>query len=239
MDAFWITAFSVGFVGSFHCVGMCAPIALALPAVGRTAVGRLGGSLLYNVGRITTYSALGVLVGLVGKGVVLAGFQQTVSILLGIALILSVLIPIFYAKMSLQNSFFAPALTRIKSRMGRLLGNPTFGNLYFIGLLNGLLPCGLVYVALTGAILTNEWWQGALYMALFGAGTLPMMLLVVQMRSFIQANLRQQLQKMIPVVVVLMGAWAIVRGLNLGIPYLSPQIYAPATATTTNLPNCH
>ena len=226
MDATWAAAFLLGIVGSFHCVGMCAPIALALPQVG--AGGRMGevwAATLYNLGRVVSYAALGAIVGELGRGVMLIGFVQSLSVILGLLLILSVFVPRLLRRFSLQNWGAYAAITR---RLGALMQSPSYGRLWLIGVLNGLLPCGLVYAALAGAVLSMNGLSGAMYMAFFGLGTLPLMWLVAYSRRFISLAWRARLQKAVPVVVVAMGAWLVVRGLGLGLPYVSPDLMPTA-----------
>ncbi len=100
----------------------------------------------------------------------------------------------------------------------------TFSSFFFIGTLNGLLPCGLVYLAVAGASATSGPSEGAAYMALFGAGTLPVMLSVVVAGNFISVNIRNHIRNAMPYMILLIGVLFILRGLCLGIPYISPKI---------------
>ncbi len=98
----------------------------------------------------------------------------------------------------------------------------SFQSLFFIGMLNGLLPCGLVYMAIAGAIGTGGVAEGSLYMILFGLGTIPMLLSISLAGNIMSIAVRKRINKLIPVLVVIVGVLFILRGLSLGIPYLSP-----------------
>ncbi|WP_212000995.1 sulfite exporter TauE/SafE family protein [Chitinophaga sp. HK235] len=217
-----IGALILGFVGSFHCIGMCGPIALTLPVQHLEGYKKMAGILLYNAGRITTYALLGMIFGWVGRQLYLGGLQQWLSIGIGVVLLLAVLLK--YTGASGTKSSHLPGiyLTKIKSALGALLRQQKFSTLYGIGVLNGLLPCGLVYLAIAGAVATGEVWKGSLFMAAFGAGTLPAMTTVAWFSHLVSIGIRNRIRSLIPVVVGVMGILLILRGLNLGIPYISP-----------------
>jgi sulfite exporter TauE/SafE len=214
------TAFLLGLVGSLHCAGMCGPLALALPAAGNTTPGYMLGRVAYNTGRIVTYCLLGLVVGLAGRTFLLAGLQRWVSIALGVALLLGLFAS---RKLALSRPVTA-AVNQLKSRMSVLLRPRSFAALAGLGLLNGLLPCGLVYVACAGAAATGGILAGASYMAAFGVGTVPMMLTISLAGKLVPTSLRLKLVKTIPVCVFLLGTLLILRGMSLGIPYVSPDI---------------
>ena len=216
------TALTLGLVGSLHCAGMCGPLALALPQAGRTTPGYVLGRIAYNLGRIVTYCLLGVVFGLAGWTFLLAGVQRWTCIALGVALLLSLVA----TRKLVAWSPVTAVVDRLKSRMAGLLGRRSFASLAALGLLNGLLPCGLVYVACAGAAAADGILAGAQYMAIFGAGTVPMMLALSLSGKLMPASLRLRLRKAIPVCVCLLGALLILRGMSLGIPYLSPDLSA-------------
>lgn len=216
---FW-TAFILGLAGSLHCAGMCGPLALALPGVGASAPGYVIGRVAYNLGRVITYCLLGVVFGLLGKTLVLAGIQRWVSIALGIALIAG----LFASRKLVVWQPVALLVRRLKSAMSAVLGRRSFGALVMLGLLNGLLPCGLVYAAGAGAIATGGILSGLAYMAVFGAGTVPMMLAISLSGELVPVALRLKLSKTIPVSIFLVGSLLILRGMSLGIPYVSPDL---------------
>lgn len=216
----FFTAFLTGLLGSFHCVGMCGPIALALPQIGHTTSQKVWSRLLYNFGRITTYALLGILLGTFGLGLKLAGWQQSISIASGVLIILTVIISNNVIEKALGHSF-----RKISGKwMGKLFSQQQYSSLFLIGILNGLLPCGFVYIALIGAVATQNTLQGALFMTLFGLGTLPMMFGVSMVGQFISQQIRNRINQWVPVFAILIGALFILRGLGLGIPYVSPKM---------------
>jgi sulfite exporter TauE/SafE len=217
-----IAAFSLGVLGSFHCVGMCGPIALSLPVYHLSFQGRATGILLYNVGRALTYSILGGFLGALGMGVIIAGYQQALSISLGILLLLSASIP-FLKNKGFFNVSFPRIAHWLKARFSYLLKKKSFAALFAIGIINGLLPCGLVYMALAGATATGDIVLGALFMAVFGLGTLPAMF-GVTLFSSLSLTFRKRMQNLAPVLAGLMACLLILRGLGLGIPYVSPKL---------------
>jgi len=218
------TAFTLGFIGSFHCVGMCGPIALALPVKSKSTWVFVANRLTYNLGRISTYSIIGFLFGLLGLGLALAGIQKGVSVALGIIVILVVLLPKAFTQWGNPSGTLNRGVNLLKYKMQLQFRRRGYLSTYTIGLLNGLLPCGLVYLAAAAAVLNNTPWEGAIYMAAFGAGTLPAMLFVIFAGNMISVNFRNGIRKAMPVVSVLIGIVLIVRGLELGIPYMSPVL---------------
>lgn len=218
------SAFLIGLFGSFHCIGMCGPIALALPSQQGSYFYLIFGRILYNVGRAITYAAIGLVFGLVGQSLSLAGFQQSVSIIAGLLILLMVLLP---SIMSQKLYLLKPAYgftNFLKRKFGMLLKQKSIISTFLIGLLNGFLPCGLVYIAVAGAIASGGYLDGAAYMFVFGIGTLPIMLVVSLAGNFISLNVRKRINKLIPAFMIILAFLFILRGMNLGIPYVSPQL---------------
>jgi sulfite exporter TauE/SafE len=224
----FLTAFLTGLLGSFHCAGMCGPIALATPVVGDTLAQRAFGKLLYNLGRIVTYALLGAALGAFGVGLKLAGMQQSISIAAGVLIIAGVVLNSSWLHSLVGNPF------RLFKGSAKLFQSRTYTSLFLIGIINGLLPCGFVYIALIGAVATQQVWQGAAFMVLFGLGTLPMMFGVSMVGQFLSQTVRSTINKTTPYLAVLIGCLFILRGLNLGIPYVSPQV----NATQTEVKDC-
>ena len=217
------TGFLFGLAGAFHCVGMCGPIALVLPINRKSKTSFVFQTFLYHFGRITSYGIIGFFFGIVGKGLYLSGFQQRLSVLTGVIMILFVLIP---EKLFNKYNFSKPLykiIGIIKSKLGLYLKEKSNKALFLAGFFNGFLPCGLVYIALIGSISTGNAVEGALYMALFGLGTVPLMTSAVLLGNFVNLSIRVKIQKAIPVFVVIIGLLFILRGLGLGIPYISPS----------------
>jgi len=217
-----ISALVLGLMGSFHCAGMCGPIAIALPLHGNTIPQKIFGGTLYNLGRTLTYGVMGAIFGLLGQGVVLIGFQQKISVIMGALMIIAVVFPsLFRNQYNMKKSWFS-LVGKLKKSIGNLFSVRSYTSLFFIGLLNGLLPCGLVYMAIAGAIGTGQVVLGSLYMILFGLGTIPMLLSISIAGNILNAAFRRKINRLIPVLVVIVGVFFILRGLSLGIPYLSP-----------------
>lgn len=228
---------AIGLLGSLHCIGMCGPIALALPGHGASRVRMLIGRMLYNGGRVITYTLLGVAAGLVGQLIRFASLQQALSIAAGVAILLAVLLPSRAARRFLPGNITERIWIRVRNLAGPLLRSHTMGGLFSIGLLNGLLPCGLVYVALAGATATGGVLRGALFMTLFGLGTVPVMLATSLSGPLLGRRIRRTLNRLLPVGAVVLAALLILRGMSLGIPYVSPDLSRQAESPQT--PACH
>ena len=217
-----LSALLFGLLGSFHCIGMCGPIAFMLPVDRSNTFKKVSQIFLYHFGRIITYSLIGLLFGLLGKSFYLFNLQQQLSIFIGVLMIVIVVIPYkTFNKYNLSKPLYR-VISKVKSALGKELKKKTPDTFLTIGFLNGFLPCGLVYMALFGAIATGDAWQGSLYMAVFGIGTIPLMTTAIYFGNFLTGKVRRYITKAIPVIVVLMGLLFILRGLGLGIPFLSP-----------------
>jgi len=219
-----LAALVVGLVGSLHCIGMCGPIAIALPVPNSSNLSFLTGRILYNLGRVVTYSFLGAILGLLGGRIALAGAQQVVSIILGVVVIAAVLLPQKYKNYFVQHPIIQKLAQPLKSNIGVLFKKGTFSAMFLIGILNGFLPCGLVYVALAGAIASGDAISGAAVMILFGLGTVPAMFAASVFGKFINIGIRTKIRKAVPVLAIILGVIFILRGMNLGIKYISPKI---------------
>jgi hypothetical protein len=215
---------------------MCGPIAMMLPLDRSNQVMKAFQILVYHTGRITSYAGMGLIFGLLGKGLYLAGFQQYMSISVGALMILVVVIP---EKVFARYNFSKPVfrlISKIKSGLGNQFRKKSPGAIYTVGLLNGFLPCGLVYSALFGAIAMQNEWSGMLYMSLYGLGTIPLMSVVVYTTDLLGNPVRNKLQKIIPMITICIGILFILRGLGLGIPYISPGTVSLFVQAE---PNCH
>ncbi len=240
--AYILAAISLGFLGSFHCIGMCGPIALALPVHRLRPSRKLISILSYQLGRISTYAMLGILFGFIGQSFALFGFQQILSLVMGSLVLLALLIP-----KQVVNAF-SPArrlytwFAGLKQSMARLFQKRSIASFFGIGLLNGLLPCGLVYVAIAGAIATGAVWKGMLFMVFFGAGTLPLLFSLSYTSHILGVKTRHLIHKAVPLLTGVMAVLLILRGLNLGISYISPKLETnqqDTTASHATLNCCH
>lgn len=200
---------------------MCGPIAMMLPVDRSNEAKKAVQIMLYHLGRLVSYGSLGLVFGLLGKGFYLAGMQQQLSIFVGILMILIVVIP---EKIFMKYNFSKPVyriISKVKSSLGNQFKKKSNSALFTIGLLNGFLPCGLVYAALFGALAMQNMSLGVLYMVLYGLGTIPMLSAAVYISGFLNGNFRNKLQKVIPVVTIIIGGLFILRGIGLG-NFMSP-----------------
>ncbi|MEM9679627.1 MAG: sulfite exporter TauE/SafE family protein [Bacteroidota bacterium] len=230
------SAFILGLLGSLHCVGMCGPIAFMLPVDRSHSSRKVMQIGLYHFGRLLAYSSIGLVFGLIGKSLYLFGVQQQLSIAIGAIMIIVVLIPQHIFNRYNASKPLYKIISKLKSGLGKALKKKTNDTFLTIGFLNGFLPCGLVYMAVFGAIATANLWEGSLYMLLFGLGTIPLMTTAIYLGKFLNSTIKQRIRKAIPVVVVLIGALFILRGLGLGIPYISP---APVVEIASGAIDCH
>lgn len=232
-----IAAFTLGLVSSLHCVGMCGPLALALPVHHLPRAARFFSLFFYQVGRLMSYSLLGLLAGTAGRKIYLAGFQQSFSLVMGIVIL--VLIILYYGyKYALQPVFLQRFFTYLQRFMGRLLkSDKNIASFMLLGMANGLLPCGMVYVAMATALTTSSAVNSVLFMALFGAGTIPAMMALGYFGHLVSWKFRLRLRKLVPAFMVLVAIALVLRGLSLNIPYLSPQL--PTSAGGATEVSCH
>lgn len=221
MNPIIITAFLMGMLGSFHCAGMCGPLALSIPLKSESNVGRMLGALIYNIGRILTYSVFGILIGLFGESLHVYGIQQWLSIIAGMIIIIYFSFVHFHwrFKLNILSSLFE----WVRAKLGRLFFKQTYTSVFYIGMLNGLLPCGFVYLAFAGAVAAGGVINSSLFMAFFGLGTLPMMWGIIFFGQHISYKLLSNIKKVYPYMMMTVAFLLILRGLGLGIPYLSPK----------------
>jgi sulfite exporter TauE/SafE len=231
---FIIAGFTFGAISSLHCVGMCGPLSLALPIQYLFKAQRIIAILLYQLGRVITYSTLGLIFGMAGRRVYVAGFQQWFSMGMGI-LILFLLIYYWVFRKRVQPNFLNRFYLVIQNLMGRVLKTKRTAPFLFFGIANGFLPCGMVYIALAGALVTTEVQHSVLFMAMFGLGTMPAMIAVSLFRQFFSVRLRNSFRKLVPVFVSVLAVILILRGMNLGIPYISPVLQSASQASIS----CH
>ncbi|MGD8426670.1 MAG: sulfite exporter TauE/SafE family protein [Balneolaceae bacterium] len=213
-----------GFLGSFHCIGMCGPLALALPGAGQKTTSLIISRTIYNLGRVITYSTLGIVVGLLSKMISISGFQQGLSIGIGVLILLGLSISAFRNKINQLKAYPSQLMKNATKPIQSLFKKGNTTSLFLIGLLNGLLPCGFVYMALVTALTSGTVLKSLCFMAGFGFGTVPAMLGVSLASGFISVSIRRRLKQFSPYFIALVGILLILRGLNLAIPFLSPQL---------------
>lgn len=234
-----LSAIALGFASGFHCIGMCGPIALSMGLTKKQATNFYLQNLTYQFGRIFTYSLLGAVLGIIGEGFEMAGFQQYLTIIAGILLIIMALFSFGGKDFASKIPFLSKFLFSVKSNLGKLLQKADYRSRFSTGVLNGFLPCGMVYMALTASLASGGVWQGASYMALFGLGTLPFMFAVVLAGNLMNQAFRVRVLKAVPVIMIILGGLFILRGLELGIPYISPRAEAMTISKDHNGTNCH
>jgi uncharacterized protein len=220
-------AFFIGLFGSVHCIGMCGPLAFAVPATQNKWWLIVADKALYNIGRIITYSLLGLLVGFIGRQFWLYGLQQGVSLASGLLIIMAGFSRLFKVRIK-ENRTMSAVLSPVNRLLNYALRHHA-GHLV-IGLLNGFLPCGFVYLALVGAINTSSPFASAQFMFWFGVGTFPLMLLATLGAGLASPKVRRRINKAMPYLMVCLGFWFVLRGLNLNIPNLSPPKLTPGTS---------
>ncbi len=231
-----LSALILGLMGSLHCVGMCGPIAFMLPVDQSNNFKKFGQIFVYHFGRLMAYGIIGLVFGFIGKGLYVFGMQQNLSIAIGVLMILVVLIPLkTFNRYNLSKPIYK-VISKVKNRLGAALKKKSPDTFLTIGFLNGFLPCGLVYMALFGAIAMGSAAEGGLYMVLFGMGTVPLMTTAIYFSGLLKGGIRQKVQRLIPVFVVFLGLLFILRGLGLGIPYISPK---PVIELTSSSMECH
>jgi sulfite exporter TauE/SafE len=230
-----IAGFTLGAAGSLHCVGMCGPLSLALPVNHLSKTHKFFTLLIYQFGRVITYSLIGLLFGLAGRRIYISGYQQWFSIGVGIVVLLVAAL-YFFRRYTIHLVLLNRFYSIVQKMIGRILKNAgsTFSFL-LMGLANGLLPCGLVYVAVAATLSFTEIYQSIGFMAMFGLGTLPAMMLIAYAGQKLKLETRELLKKAVPYFVVAMGLILILRGMNLGIPFISPELpHSPGEAVV-----CH
>jgi sulfite exporter TauE/SafE len=210
-------AFATGLLGSFgHCAAMCGPLvgSLALASGPLGPRRALAGQLAYHAGRVTTYAAVGAVMGLTGSFVNvagrLAGVQQAVALAAGVLMVL----------LGLGSAGLSTALKRLEARAsGKVIalvrgvlegGGP--GRLYPTGLALGLLPCGLSWTVFLGAAGTGSLPEGLLVALAFGLGTVPALLAIGVAGSAIGARARGALVRAGGILVALLGVLFLLRG---------------------------
>jgi sulfite exporter TauE/SafE len=217
-----LPGFIMGLAGSLHCVGMCGPLALSLPVSHNTKLSRIAGGLIYNSGRIFSYTLMGFVFGSIGNLIIAVKWQNGLSIALGVVILVYLLTPKKYFHFTATN-VLGKLFMVLRQRLGKLFQSRQLSSLFFIGLLNGFLPCGLVYLALSSSIISASPSNGGMFMLSFGLGTFPLMFATVLMGNYLNQSIRRKIQGAVPLLLFVMAAVLILRGLNLGIPFVSPE----------------
>jgi uncharacterized protein len=214
-------AFLMGLFGSLHCAVMCGPIMLGMPFAKQDFFRSGFQLLLYQFGRIAVYTVLGLLVGALGSSIRIFSDQKMLSSLIGSILILFTALQFNAAYRNRFSKFQSRVLNPLSRLMGKVFNLPLWG--LFAGMLNGIIPCGMVYLALATALNTGSIKSGGTFMFLFGLGTAPLMLMISLGGIFLKKYIRFNTNRLIPWFMFFMGALLILRSADLGIPFISPK----------------
>lgn len=223
MWQFIVPGFLLGLISSFHCIGMCGPLALALPVHHLSRPRQAAAMALYNAGRVITYALLGGFFGIAGRGIYLAGLQQWLSIMLGL-IMFGFSVQYFVSKRTGRLKWLNNFYTGVQNKIGFFLRSQRMSGYLVTGILNGFLPCGMVYIAIAGALTTTQVSNSVLFMVLFGLGTLPAMLALGLFGFRIRVSIRQYLKSALPYFIAGISILLILRGMQLGIPFVSPVL---------------
>lgn len=231
-EALPLLALTMGLMSSFHCIGMCGPIALALPTHKKDKFQQLVGLVAYNGGRTLTYASLGLVLGAAGSAMVWVGYFRYLSILSGAIMLIYVLWPKKMEAYLHVPRFWQHMIQAVKKKMSTVLRSRNPASFVLLGMLNGLLPCGMIYLALMSSLATGSMTGGAIYMLAFGIGTLPAMLAVGFFRQLITPALRSQMHRLTPIVIGITGALLVIRGIMIQYP-------SNVTGNNTEITICH
>lgn len=216
-----ITGFFLGFFGSLHCLGMCGPIAFLLPFDRTSKRQKILVPLYYHLGRIITYILIGLIFGLIGESLRIFPIQAYLSIFLGVSMLLFLFVKRKRKSFFLQR-ILNSLLIKLRTKLAKYISKKAYSSIFIIGLLNGFLPCGLVYIAGFSSLSINNLTGVLMYMFLFGLGTIPMMTFAIFSGGWFLKLAKRKVKSMIPFFIFVLGILLIMRGLELGIPYLSP-----------------
>jgi uncharacterized protein len=203
----WWTALIMGLAGSLHCAGMCSPLAMAVTSQKPFLLNKI----IYNSGRIFTYGILGAIAASFGSVFMITPYQGIVSfiigavfLLIGIGAISGVRIPFLTGAL---NNFTG----HLKKHFHYWLNKKTNLAVLFMGMLNGLLPCGLTYLAMTYCFILPSASEGFWFMILFGVGTWPVMIGFTWLLSIGFGKIKVNYQRITTVVFIMIGAWLLAR----------------------------
>lgn len=224
-----VLGFSLGLVSSLHCVGMCGPLILSIPAPKFTIHNFLYNKsiynpIAYNIGRILTYVFIGIVIGLFGELVKITFLHQQISIFAGGLMLLTGVATKFEANNIIKSKFINKIFSILKAQISSLLKTQNTSKMFLLGILNGFLPCGMVYMAILSSLAWGNINSTIIYVASFGLGTSPLLISLFFFSGFLSNKLRLKSQKIIPIITIMIGLIVVFRGMGLGIPYLSPDL---------------
>jgi sulfite exporter TauE/SafE len=211
----YFSALTLGFLGSFHCAGMCGPIALMLPKSSGSRAKVLTGRFIYNSGRAFTYIIIGLFFGMLGLAIAMRGFQRELSVLTGVIIAVTVILSAGRKERTAAYTEPSRYTLTIRHYLKKLFSIKSRFSLFLIGALNGLLPCGFVYLAVAGAASTGSMAGGMLYMSLFGLGTFPIMMMLTLAANYAGLRFRKVFTKLSPLIALALALFLIYRGTDM------------------------
>ena len=213
----YVLFFIAGIAGSFHCIGMCGGFPIAVGSVSNQNPSRkVLNQLLYNSGRIFTYTFLGILLGYLSLKIneikPIFNAQSIVSVVAGVFMIL---IGLQILGMLGERAIpgFTPIYIFIKKAISSIIRHKSLVAAFYLGIFNGFLPCPLVYAFLFKAATSGSPEKGALTMLSLGLGTIPTMFLLGSLSGFISPRIRAKVNLIPGLVVVIFGIITIARAL--------------------------
>jgi sulfite exporter TauE/SafE len=210
----------MGFMGSMHCIGMCGPLVMSIHKSGGTNKPNPLYQFAYHIGKILSYVLIGILFGAMGQTFNLFLSQQKLSIAIGVSFIL------FFLFGKIKSTSFSSSLTSkiltVTRFFSQLVEGKSILKMFFTGIGNGFLPCGFVYAAAVASIATGKILDSALFMIGFGIGTIPALTSVIYFFRLLPEKAKSLFNGIYNYLLIIVGILLILRGLNLGIPYISP-----------------
>jgi sulfite exporter TauE/SafE len=223
----------MGFISSWHCAGMCGPLILSMPDFSKTNNEQIINTLIYHAGRIIIYATGGLIAGIIGQNFQIASSQQQISLWLGVIVLIYVLTPKKLSALLAEWTHTSNVFDFVRIQITKLWHQPQRSTRFILGALNGLLPCGMVYLALASALTTGSIGSGVLFMTGFGIGTLPILAIIAYAGKMLHYKVRIKMQRAVPFFLVTMACLLMLRGMGLGIPYLSPTMKSAGTHKPT------
>lgn len=203
-----LTALVMGFAGSLHCIGMCSPLAMAVSNLSpRVAVNRI----VYNLGRIFMYGILGAMVGTIGWTLPFGNFQNLISVLLGVTLLLFGVLGVSHIHVPGLTNTLQRTSSYLKQLFGKFLQRKNVSSVFMLGILNGILPCGLTFLALMFCLTLSSPSESFYFMVLFGLGTLPAMVGITAVLMGLVKRFNISLRKLTTTMLILSGCLLIAR----------------------------
>ncbi|GLR17188.1 sulfite exporter TauE/SafE family protein [Portibacter lacus] len=212
-------AFTLGLFGSLHCLGMCGPLAFALlPGIEERSARNYTRIIGYNSGRVASYVVLGLFMGVLSGVINISGIQKPLTLIMGVGLILLFFLSLDIEKVLFKSSKFRSIFTSYRTFITKVVQKISSQNSFLMGMLNGFVPCGLVYLALAGAMTSDGFLKSGQFMLFFGLGTFPAMFLLLASISVLDLRKRINLKSIFAVLQLLVGCFLIYRAYGINVP---------------------